>query len=128
MNDRTLLELAARAAGIPDALYLDCVAQDMYHPRDGEAGIEVNHRDTRWSCLAIDGVWNPLTDDGDALRLAVKLGLILETDLDDSSCSATDVSYDNYTVEEHGDCPNAAVRLVIVKCAAEIGKSMGGGE
>ncbi|HBO5258383.1 TPA: hypothetical protein L4W55_003756 [Pseudomonas aeruginosa] len=29
----------------------------MYHPRDGEAGIEVNHRDTRWSCLAIDGVW-----------------------------------------------------------------------
>ncbi|WP_311185490.1 hypothetical protein [Pseudomonas aeruginosa] len=111
MNDRTLLELAARAAGYKLSWSYDnhcCWINEMRHD--------------------LDVTWNPLTDDGDALRLAVKLGLILETDLDDASCSATDVSYDNYTVEEHGDCPNAAVRLAIVSCAAEIGKSMGGGE
>lgn len=28
--------------------------------------------------------WNPLTDDGDALRLAVKLGLTVDIDLDES--------------------------------------------
>lgn len=112
MNDRELLELAARAAGYA----VDCGFADCPLIYGEDAGMDGPRE------------WNPLTDDGDALRLAVKLGLILETDLDDSSCSATDVSYDNYTVEEHGDCPNAAVRLVIVKCAAEIGKSMGGGE
>ncbi|RPZ37433.1 hypothetical protein IPC563_05335 [Pseudomonas aeruginosa] len=128
MNDRELLELAARAAGIPDALYLDCVAQDMYHPRDGEAGIEVNHRDTRWSCLAIDGVWNPLTDDGDALRLAVKLGLTVDIDLDESW---TEIYYtaeyqDKEIREGHGGGtdPYGATRLAIVRAAAEIGKSM----
>ncbi|EOX9009272.1 hypothetical protein ACPW6H_005920 [Pseudomonas aeruginosa] len=119
MNDRELLELAARAAGmniqrsrLDDPLHRDFLMNGEGVRNPGQCSFP----------------WNPLTDDGDALRLAVKLGLILETDLDDASCSATDVSYDNYTVEEHGDCPNAAVRLAIVSCAAEIGKSMGGGE
>jgi hypothetical protein len=51
--DRELLELAAKAAGIKTSL----------------------HKET--DSLWIDGprVWNPLTDDGDALRLAVKLGI-----------------------------------------------------
>ncbi|HBO4832905.1 TPA: hypothetical protein L4V12_004630 [Pseudomonas aeruginosa] len=112
MNDRELLELAARAAGYA----VNCGFADCPLIYGEDAGTDGPRE------------WNPLTEDGDALRLAVRLGLILETDLDDSSCSATDVFYDNYTVEEHGDCPNAAVRLVIVKCAAKIGKSMGGGE
>ena len=47
MTDRELLEAAAKAAG-----YVH------YHPGDG-----------------FYQTWNPLTDDGDALRLAVKLGL-----------------------------------------------------
>lgn len=130
MNDRTLLELAARAAGIPDALYLDCVAQDMYHPRDGEAGIEVNHRDTRWSCLAIDGVWNPLTDDGDALRLAVKLRLDITFYNGFQEVAAEPSNGDgmNPCQEVFTENPYAATRLAIVRAAAEIGKSMGGGE
>jgi hypothetical protein len=55
MTDRELLELAACAAGIKTSL----------------------HKET--DSLWIDGprVWNPLTDDGDALRLAVKLGISL---------------------------------------------------
>ena len=56
MTDRELLELAAKAAGIKTSL----------------------HKET--DSLWIDGprVWNPLTDDGDALRLAVKLGFLIE--------------------------------------------------
>lgn len=129
MNDRTLLELAARAAGIPDALYLDCVAQDMYHPRDGEAGIEVNHRDTRWSCLAIDGVWNPLTDDGDALRLAVTRGLVVTADRENQRTLVSNQAGHEYCAiywDKLGEM--AATRLAITEAAVEDGKSMGGGE
>ncbi|EPM7288574.1 hypothetical protein ISH60_11505 [Pseudomonas aeruginosa] len=121
MNDRELLELAARGAGIPDALYFDCVAQDMYHPRDGEAGIEVNHRDTRWSCLAIDGVWNPLTDDGDALRLAVLLNLEIHSPQSDPTVMFRTAEHDVFYQD-------TCIRRAIVRAAAEIGKSMGGGE
>ncbi|ERY32181.1 hypothetical protein Q066_05466 [Pseudomonas aeruginosa BL12] len=132
MNDRELLELAARAAGIPDALYLDCVAQDMYHPRDGEAGIEVNHRDTRWSCLAIDGVWNPRDDDGDALRLAVRLNMDIRYESYDSGVAViVGGAWDGAPEAVHEiferDGPRAT-RRAIVRAAAEIGKSMGGGE
>ncbi|MCO2082444.1 hypothetical protein O1L52_11765 [Pseudomonas aeruginosa] len=133
MNDRTLLELAARAAGIPDALYLDCVAQDMYHPRDGEAGIEVNHRDTRWSCLAIDGVWNPLTDDGDALRLAVRLRMEIDHNhpADERAWVSVRAQGERTCAVEEFDDESlhaAATRMAITRAAAEIGKSMGGGE
>ncbi|HHZ9315251.1 TPA: hypothetical protein ACWMI6_006003 [Pseudomonas aeruginosa] len=119
MNDRTLLELAARAAGIPDALYLDCVAQDMYHPRDGEAGIEVNHRDTR-------------DDDGDALRLAVRLNMDIRYESYDSGVAViVGGAWDGAPEAVHEiferDGPRAT-RRAIVRAAAEIGKSMGGGE
>lgn len=49
--DKELLELAAKAAGI-----------------DGDYSKRAN------SIAHPDGYWNPLTDDGDALRLAAKLG------------------------------------------------------
>jgi hypothetical protein len=55
MTDRELLEAAAKAAGIG-------LAPHPFLHRRGEGA------------LTTDGaVWNPLTDDGDALRLAVKL-------------------------------------------------------
>jgi len=50
MNDRELLELAAKAAG---------------HAIDR---IDAMHDPEDWAC------WNPLEDDGDALRLAVPPG------------------------------------------------------
>jgi hypothetical protein len=59
MTDRELLEAAARSAGI----------ELRWHP-DGTA-----YADTR--APGYWGVWNPLTDDGDALRLAVKLNIDL---------------------------------------------------
>ena len=59
MDDRELLELAAKAAGVdPTKLKTPYVSQD---------GLA-----TGWN------EWNPLTDDGDALRLAVKLRLDVE--------------------------------------------------
>ena len=104
MTDRELLELAAKAAGI------DCVWNGdtfEYKPRF----------ETNWV------VWNPLTDDGDALRLAVKLGLDvrngLYTDMVFVDCFGIDA------VEiEYDDDPCAATRRAIVRAAAEIGKSV----
>jgi hypothetical protein len=59
----------------------------------------------------IEDIWNPLTDDGDALRLAVKLCL-----LDNHEIAIAPVNV------WHGDDPYAATRRAIVRAAAEIGK------
>ena len=83
MNDRELLELAAKAAGSTPAQLSNC---------------------------DYDYEWNPLTDDGDALRLAVKLNFPL----------------DGFTItpSEWMDDPYTATRRAIVRAAAEIGKGM----
>ena len=119
MSDRELLELAAKASG-------NSVRTDLTY----EAGIVIN-----------DGViWNPLTDDGDALRLAVKLMLPL-TFLNRQTAKSTpnnkygkelwvdcgsywDSSHSMYYPfsEKYGDDPYAATRRAIVRAAAEIGK------
>jgi hypothetical protein len=65
MNDRELLEAAAKAAGL------------YYH------GARVG-RDYESCYVSMTGntddwfIWSPLTDYGDALRLAVKLGLVVD--------------------------------------------------
>lgn len=110
MSDRELLELAAKAAGYQ----IDQRATFM------------TWRDSK--CFALLNVkcghdlWNPLADDGDALRLAVKLELIVDT-----HGSHVQVSYPFDTplaFEKIGDDPCAATRLAITRAAAEIGKAM----
>ena len=101
MNDKELLELAAKAAGIE-------VISDA-----GEKGLWIKHK-----FLA----WNPLTDDGDALRLAVKLNLDVGINCPNSTC--IDVDKDNWVIEQHNDDPYAATRRAIVKAASEIGRGM----
>ena len=54
MTDKELLELAAKSVGIKGAW------------SSGREGIRTIYSQSD------DLVWNPLTDDGDALRLAVK--------------------------------------------------------
>jgi hypothetical protein len=72
MTDRELLEAAARAAGI-----------------DGEYRTErICDRGDWLDITAIftsDGMgwWNPLTDDGDAMRLAVAHGMEVDTSTED---------------------------------------------
>jgi hypothetical protein len=90
-TDKELLELAAKAAryeliwGVP---FPDGVA----YPYVKNCG------------------WNPLTDDGDALRLAVKLQLL----------DNHDVMYGQWD----GENPYEAQRRAIVIAAAEIGKTL----
>ena len=96
MTDRELLEMAAKAAGIADG--------DVFYDMDN------------------DKEWNPLTDDGDALRLAVKLYIgvrphgpdhwqqpnvaVALWDFGDKSGRVT---------VEHGDDPQRATRRAITR-------------
>jgi hypothetical protein len=69
--------------------------------------------------------WNPLEDDGDAFRLAVKLGLDLRTA--DSSYAFAGMNMAETGLgycECLGDNPFTANRRAIVRAAAEIGRSI----
>ena len=109
-TDRELLKFAAKAAGIE-------------HP-GGQHSI---HNDGRlWDCKALRW-WNPLTDDGDAFRLAAML--CMETYHADDGGWAAYASHPTargiaYAIERHGEDPCAAARRAIVRAAAEIGRKM----
>ncbi len=113
MNDRELLELAARAAGIK-ARWFRVNQWRQVGGNRMQAGQEdvfgTHHRKP----------WNPLTDDGDALRLAVLLNLEIH-----SPKSNPTVMF--RTAENDVFYQDTCIRLAIVRAAAEIGKSMGGG-
>lgn len=105
MTDRELLELAAKAAGLQIATWSNCqpggfLARDCLPERR-------------------ERFWNPLTDDGDALRLAVRCAQLFGffrfmrvwlVCMSDEAGSPSD--------------PSAATRRAIVRAAAEIGKTM----
>lgn len=104
MTDQELLELAAKAADLEinfDDL-LDCGGYTVYG----------NNTEHKW--------WNPLTDDGDALRLAVKLSI--HVTYYDKACTATSDGFISEIM--YNDDPYAATRRAIVRAAAEIGKAM----
>jgi hypothetical protein len=66
--------------------------------------------------------WNPLTDDGDALRLAVKLEQCVTVEGHGRTVA---ISVTGFECEEiNRDDPYAATRRAIVRAAAEIGKGM----
>lgn len=102
MTDRELLQYAAKAAGY--RLDADC---DRLDQRDNGGG---------------PMPWNPLEDDGDALRLAVKLQMELRITGDRCLVRVPNVTdwVDKYS---HGD-PMDATRLAITLVAAEVGKTM----
>ena len=103
MTDKELLELAAKAA--------DMRLNHAGQPTTG------NYYDSA------DFIWNPLTDDGDALRLMVELGLEVRTD-GPYLIAVTPRYVDNELYEPRGEDPCAATRRAIVRAAAEIGKEM----
>jgi hypothetical protein len=117
MTDRELLELAAKAAG-------------------GLARFDISPDKWPWLQAVVDGKpqpypvrWNPLTDDGDALRLACHLRINIEHiensgrrpfgvncwPLGRGDCGHTETDVTDY---------NAATRRAIVRAAAEIGRGM----
>ncbi|MDB5937481.1 MAG: hypothetical protein JWQ01_4825 [Massilia sp.] len=101
-TDRELLELAAKAAGI--ALW----------PGDHWRDTGLSH----WLLLK-DGrtVWNSLTQDGDALRLAVALHMALTFTVHGDAHA--EGRRDEYAFEESPDAA-ANARRAITRCAAEI--------
>ena len=114
MNDKTLLELAARASG-----YGLCI--------DNAGNRFTNFPDkTGWQTMV---PWNPLTDDGDALRLAVKL--MIDFYIGDDSGEAAYAGYyksdagglrQRFIIQRFavGPSPYAATRRAIVRAAAAI--------
>ena len=111
-TDRELLELAAKAVGYVPA------TQDSGSPFVIFGGDD-----------AMD--WNPIDDDGDALRLAVDLDLAIVPypiyNKQKHSVLVQKKNLDESRFEEmelHGDDPRAATRRAIVRAAAEIGKAM----
>lgn len=123
MDDREMLVLAAKAAGmtpLPEGMEV-CDAGPM-----SKGGIVFAGGGN-----LID--WNPLTDDGEALRLAVRLRLRIDTpsagsfrlralvQSQDRTRSVCENSSDE-TIDMSD--PYAATRRAIVRAAAEIGKTM----
>ena len=120
MTDRELLELAAKAAGY--------IVQE--HVANGAWVYEAG------SAVDKDGepklfLWRPRDDDGDALRLAVRLKMLV----DGGYCCASSTETiheewwgggdDLHAGVAHDECdPNAATRRAITRAAAEIGKGM----
>ena len=97
-TDRELLELAARAAGI--ALHSWSEIEQGYRREDG-------------------GYFRPLTDDGDALRLAVRLSLLVDVTAFSVTAMVNGVIS---AKEKHDGDPYAATRRAITRAAAAIGE------
>jgi hypothetical protein len=111
MTDRELLELAAKAVGIE-------IRFGLYRYWDGQLEyIE----DTTPHLKDLESTsWNPLTDDGDALRLAVIL--LFEIDMG-RGCIAIRHATGIKILEPFNNDPFKATRRAIVRAAAEIGKT-----
>jgi hypothetical protein len=121
LSDRELLELAAKAAGFDDARYEDWSGMDVRHGFDCAI----------WSDKAYSengtGSWNPLRDDGDALRLAVKLGRHTGPNTAAREAMVFAWARDRGGRAEYilvGADPYAATRRAIVRAAAGVGRAM----
>lgn len=114
MNDRELLELAAKAAGTP----INWTSRPM-KDRDGYIYHQVFAQREAYT-----GEWNPLADDGAALRLAYKLSIDLAFDVVDGSPTAyRDRRHNMVSCQESAEEDGMnATRRAIVRAAAEIGK------
>lgn len=121
MNDRELLELAAKAAGLPVG-----TDQGEYQYRDGGTWVAGLYATDNGYPL----FWNPLIDDRDALRLATRLRLSLDHNhpadqqpwvaVDRTGCegchSPVCCVEDDFDEKDRG----AATRRAITRAAAEI--------
>ena len=112
MTDRELLEKAAKAAGL------------QYDPTvKARHGLLVSDP-ALGKCQSETVPWNPLTDDGDALRLAVKLGIDLDCGSDHIGAYIWDFAAGESSVrgieEPFGGDKLAAYRRAIVRAAAAL--------
>ena len=106
MTDREMLELAAKAGGYARHEYVENSA------RDGR--VVTGHYDS-----LLEVCINPLDDDGDALRLAVRLNIPVIPYDDETSTGTVGVVANNWGSKE------ANTRRAITRAAAEVGRQMG---
>jgi len=121
MTDREMLELAAKAAGheVARSRLTDPLHRDMLIRHDSRnPGQDFS-------------AWNPLADDGDALRLAVKLRIDLLMDgpgVQSPTVEAignTGAEVQPFAIEALDTTdPFAATRRAITRAAAEIARQM----
>lgn len=114
MTDRELLELAALAYWgdeIDDVCSIEWSEEDQaigYTHADNQ---DHNGQDRTF-------LWNPLTDDGDAFRLAVKLGVLVDTHgMHARVCFPYEAPL---AYEAMGEDRDSSVRRAIVRAAAAL--------
>ena len=106
-NDRELIELAAKAYGIQVKGWLN----------DKLIGFDTN---TEWP---VNGDWNPLESDGDALRLMVALQISV-TPCFGSTYIDAGGRLDFSHIHSENETAISGARRAIVMMAAEIGRGM----
>lgn len=107
MDDRELLEAAAKAAGMSGTT-VDYDDRLVFLEDGKPASIE----------------WNPLTDDGDALRLAIKLRLHINIEPYGTAARRQGMDWHGCESHLHGGL-EAATRRAIVKAAAAMSGERG---
>ncbi|NMY81205.1 hypothetical protein HBO01_21205 [Pseudomonas rhodesiae] len=103
MSDQQILELAAKAAGIGPVLCFESARNCL------RIGDRESYR-----------LWRPLDDDGDALRLAIKLGICITFIEDHDSVGAEHSLHGVMIIEAMDDF---GTRRAIVRAAADIAKT-----
>lgn len=131
-GDRELLEMAAKAAGwtgwrskhgywnmeSPNGSARVCC--EGWPEYDSETGEKLQAPAFADAISEVN--WNPLVDDGDALRLAVKLGLTINPYSEAVFVSRRED--EPVILEKFGSDPGTATRRAIVRAAAAIGSAL----
>lgn len=109
MTDRELLELAAKALG-----------RELGWQKDRFSGREY------CGFISCADRWSPLSDDGDALRLATALRISIIRDSPNVQAVADQLGERKTKIQEDVlyQCKHVATRRAIVRAAAEIGLGM----
>lgn len=115
-EQRRLLDLAAKAAGVEiEWNVMINPYSPILTPKTQQERRWLGHEHTPW---------NPLSDDGDALRLGLALRIKHERHPIHPFVAAWAPEISARFEEPEGDDPYAATRLAIVRAAAAIGEKM----
>jgi hypothetical protein len=118
MNDKELLEFAAKAAGYKDAIWQEGEWLQIRHGLPFALWAEELHH--KFGC----GYWNPLFVSSETFSLAAQLRLNIEYDDDYVTAWNPDLQTDFCHMIAINNDAESATRRAIVSKAAEIGKKL----